>query len=103
MARWFIRFVVAAIGLAFCAPAMAQRCTPENTVVARVAALDQAWVWNRYGAVQPHGMMFALTRDIWVADSSAPDGIRPPAPGETLSSGKVALGRASARVRWCFG
>lgn len=91
MAHWLVRFVVAAIGIGFCAPAWAQQCSPENIVVARVAAIDQAWVWNRYGAVQPHGMMFALTRDLWVADSSAPDGIRAPYPGETLSSGKVAL------------
>ncbi|HYI41906.1 MAG TPA: hypothetical protein VE053_16475 [Allosphingosinicella sp.] len=82
---------MAAIGIGFGAPAWAQQCTSANTVVARVAALDQAWVWNRYGAVQPHGMMFALTRDIWVADPTAVDGIRPPRAGETLSSGKVAL------------
>lgn len=70
---------------------VAGACTPTNTVIARVAALDQAWVWNRYGAVQPHGMMFALTRDIRVLDPAAPRGQRPLNAGESFSPGKVVL------------
>ena len=91
MGRWLFSIVFAVCGTGLCAPAFARQCAPTNTVVAHVAAIDQAWVWNRYGAVQPHGMMFALTRDLWVVDASAPDGMRAPGPGEALSSGKVAL------------
>jgi len=40
---------------------MAQ-CT--RTITADVVALDQAFFWNRLGAVQPQGMMFALRRDV---------------------------------------
>ena len=35
-----------------------------NTVVARVVALDQPFFWNRLGAVQPQGMIYALERDV---------------------------------------
>lgn len=42
----------------------AEACNSGNTVTAKVVALDQAWAWNRYGALQPHGMMFALERDV---------------------------------------
>lgn len=66
-------------------------CTTSNTIIARVAALDQAWVWNRYGALQPHGMMFALMRDIRVLDPAAPGGQRPLNAGESFSAGNVAL------------
>ncbi len=66
-------------------------CTVTNTVVANVVALDQAWVWNRYGALQPHGMMFALQRDIRVLDPAAPNGQRPLNAGESFSPGKVIL------------
>lgn len=64
-------------------------CDAGNTVYAQVAAIDQAWVWNRYGALQPHGMMFALTRDLWVVDSDGNP--RPPESGEKLSAGHVLL------------
>lgn len=73
-------------------PARSQAvCSEANTVVARVVALDQAWVWNRYGAIQPHGMMFALERDVRVLDAAAPGGQRPLGAGESFSPGKVAL------------
>jgi NADPH-dependent curcumin reductase CurA len=39
---------------------MAQ-CT--RTITANVVALDQPFFWNRLGAVQPQGMMYALRRD----------------------------------------
>ncbi|WEK00149.1 MAG: hypothetical protein P0Y59_00145 [Candidatus Sphingomonas phytovorans] len=89
--RWLLRAVIAILALGFSVPAIAQRCTPQNTIVARVAAIDQAWAWNRYGAVQPHGMMFVLKRDLWVLDQATPDGARAPAAGEALSAGKVTL------------
>lgn len=91
-------WILALTGLAAAAPALAGQCTPDNTIVARVAAFDQAWVWNRYGAVQPHGMMFALTRDLWVLDPSNGEGARAPQAGETLSAGKVVL-RPNKRPR----
>jgi hypothetical protein len=91
MRQWFLRLLLALVGLGGSTVAVARQCTIENTIVARVAAVDQAWVWNRYGAIQPHGMMFALTRDLWVVDPSAPDGMRAPRSGEQLEPGKVTL------------
>ena len=40
----------------------AQTCA--RTLTADVVALDQVFFWNRLGAVQPHGMMYALRRDV---------------------------------------
>ncbi|HET9226725.1 MAG TPA: copper oxidase, partial [Thermoanaerobaculia bacterium] len=62
-------------------------CTPGNTVTADVVALDQVFFWNRLGAVQPQGMMFALRRDVVSTDGSG-----------TLQSGKVQL-RSDKRPR----
>ena len=50
--------VAAEAGTAIVAPA------PANTVYAEVVALDQPWWFNRLGASQPSGMMFALLRDV---------------------------------------
>ena len=36
----------------------------NRTVKANVVALDQVFFWNRLGAVQPQGMIFALRRDV---------------------------------------
>ncbi|HEX7154130.1 MAG TPA: hypothetical protein VF618_21765 [Thermoanaerobaculia bacterium] len=36
----------------------------SRTLTADVVALDQAFFWNRLGAVQPQGMMYALRRDV---------------------------------------
>ena len=47
--------------------AMAQ-CT--RTITADVVAFDQAFFWNRLGAVQPQGMMYALRRDVVPIDSA---------------------------------
>ena len=45
------------------APApLAAQCT--TTTQADVVALDQVFFWNRLGAVEPQGMVFALARDI---------------------------------------
>jgi hypothetical protein len=44
------------------------RC--ERTLTANVVAFDQPFFWNRLGAVQPQGMIFALKRDIVTSDSS---------------------------------
>ena len=48
-------------------PAAAQIAAPgscSRTLVADVVALDQVFFWNRLGAVQPQGMMYALRRDV---------------------------------------
>ncbi|HEX6863803.1 MAG TPA: hypothetical protein VF414_13340, partial [Thermoanaerobaculia bacterium] len=45
-------------------------CSPGNTITADVVALDQVFFWNRLGAVQPQGMMFALRRDVVSTDGS---------------------------------
>ena len=55
-------------------PALAQsgseNCTNTRTVVADIVAFDQPFFWNRLGAVQPQGMMYALRRDVEPIDSS---------------------------------
>jgi hypothetical protein len=55
---------VIAPGLAWAAPAC------ERSLRADVVALDQPFFWNRLGAVQPQGMIFALKRDIVPIDAS---------------------------------
>lgn len=90
--RMVLALLAAFAAMALPASAHAQvPCTRDNTVLARVVALDQAWVWNRYGAVQPHGMMFALARDVRVLDPAAPDGQRALNPGESFGAGNVVL------------
>src|SRR5215213_5555199 len=58
----------------------------SRTITANVVALDQAFVWNRLGAVQPQGMMYALRRDVV------------PITGSTISAGNVQL-RSDKRPR----
>ncbi len=58
---------------------------------ANVVALDQPWFWNRFGAMEPQGMMYALRRDVVpVADA---DGLPDPGVTYTLAAGQVALRR----------
>ncbi|MFL6193296.1 MAG: hypothetical protein ACJ75H_03945 [Thermoanaerobaculia bacterium] len=64
-------------------------CT--NTVYADVVALDQPWAWNRFGALEPQGMMYALRRD--VVPTSDADGLPDPGVTYTLSAGQVKLRR----------
>lgn len=47
------------------------QCTASNTKTANVVALDQPWFWNRLGAVQPQGQIFALRRNV-IAKSGVP-------------------------------
>src|ERR1051326_6965771 len=42
----------------------------KRTIKADVVALDQPWLWNRLGAAQPGGMIFALRRDVVSNDGS---------------------------------
>ncbi len=61
------------------APPVAE-CKTSNTVIARVAAIEQVYVYNRFGSFNPAGMMFALRRDVVVAggdetaEIAGPDG-----------------------------
>ncbi|HEV7507581.1 MAG TPA: copper oxidase [Thermoanaerobaculia bacterium] len=58
---------------------------------ANVVALDQPWSWNRFGAIEPQGMMYALRRD--VVPTSDADGLPDPGVAYTLSAGQVTLRR----------
>src|SRR5215212_11203310 len=50
-------------------PGMAEaQCA--RTIHADVVALDQVFFWNRLGAVQPQGMIYALRRDVVPIDAS---------------------------------
>lgn len=44
---------------------------PARIVRAEIAALDQLLVYNRFGAFNPYGMIFALRRDVVAASNSA--------------------------------
>ena len=50
------------IGFGLPGPSSAQSCA--RTLTADVVAFDQVFFWNRLGAVQPQGQMFALRRDV---------------------------------------
>src|SRR5687768_18005841 len=65
--KLFVAMFLAAL-LALPGAARAQTCA--RTLTADVVALDQAFFWNRLGAVQPQGMMFALRRDVVPIDSA---------------------------------
>ena len=43
----------------------------KRTIKVQVVALDQPWMWNRLGASQPGGMIYALARDV-VRNSDKP-------------------------------
>ncbi|MDT7602606.1 MAG: manganese oxidase, partial [Acidobacteriota bacterium] len=59
----------------------------ERMIKAHVVALDQIFFWNRLGAVQPQGMIFALRQNVVPTDGSA-----------VLRPGRVRL-RADKRPR----
>ncbi|HYN23065.1 MAG TPA: copper oxidase, partial [Thermoanaerobaculia bacterium] len=58
-------------------PATASAQTCARTITADVVALDQVFFWNRLGAVQPQGMMFALRRDVVPSDNSTTAQLQP--------------------------
>ncbi|MCH9650520.1 MAG: copper oxidase [Deltaproteobacteria bacterium] len=68
--RWWGSFVTLALCAWVGAPdAGAQTEEPfpgtcARVITARVVALDQPWVWNRYGAMEPQGQIFALQHDV---------------------------------------
>ncbi|AUX39699.1 multicopper oxidase [Sorangium cellulosum] len=45
-----------------------------NTVFAHVVAIDQVYVYERFGAFNPAGMIYALRRDVVAADPERPIG-----------------------------
>ncbi len=59
-----VRRVLALMFLALVLPATARAQTCARTITADVVAFDQVFFWNRLGAVQPQGMMYALRRDV---------------------------------------
>ncbi|HKI05262.1 MAG TPA: copper oxidase [Thermoanaerobaculia bacterium] len=52
-------------------PASVSAQTCARTITADVVALDQVFFWNRLGAVQPQGMMYALRRDVVAFDGTS--------------------------------
>jgi hypothetical protein len=61
-------------------PGGAEAQTCARTLTADVVALDQVFFWNRLGAVQPQGMIYALRGDVVATNGST-----------TLSAGNVRL------------
>ncbi len=86
--------VLAALGLTATGEAAAFTC--EREVTADVVAMDQPILFNRLGASNVNGMIFALRRDVVDMATGLPE-----AAGGTLSAGFVELDPTSARVRWC--
>ncbi|MGE3353269.1 MAG: copper oxidase [Planctomycetota bacterium] len=58
-----------------------------NTVTADVVAFDTPIVWNKFGSLDPHGMMYALRRDV-VSTGPQP---WPPVDPPQLVAGRVRL------------
>src|SRR6476659_2977551 len=81
---WHLAALLMAASLGFPASAAGQTCV--RTITADVVALDQVFFWNRLGAVQPQGQMFALKRAVV------------PISGNVLSPGNARL-RSEKRPR----
>lgn len=86
MRRRFVLALSIALAFAFAASAQTVTCPTSTslqpgpaTIKAEIAAFNQPYFLNRYGAAMPQGMMFALKRDIV------------PISGTTLSPGNVRL------------
>ncbi|MFY0584010.1 hypothetical protein ACN28S_65570 [Cystobacter fuscus] len=56
------------------APAVGTRVSCARTLTANVVALDQVYTYNRFGAYNPSGMMYALQRDVEAIDATRPIG-----------------------------
>ncbi|HKI06283.1 MAG TPA: copper oxidase, partial [Thermoanaerobaculia bacterium] len=91
--RGFLPLAVGLVLLGLLPSANAQSlpagCASET--YANVVALDQPWAWNRFGALEPQGMMYALRRD--VVPSADADGLPDPGVTYTLNAGQVTLRR----------
>src|SRR5262249_41590546 len=73
----FVEFCISTLIFAFASSAMAEESALlcKRTIKAQVVALDQPWMWNRLGAAQPGGMIYALYGDVVMLDdgSELPD------------------------------
>jgi len=81
-AAWWGVALAALVALVAPATVQAQSC--QRDLYAQVVALDQPFFWNRLGAAQPQGQIFALRRDV-VAKTS---GTLPSAGNARLRSDK---------------
>jgi hypothetical protein len=71
----------------------------NRTIKVQVVALDQPWMWNRLGASQPGGMIYALARDVVSKDGPLPDDLKSLQTADlTALCGKVRL-RDDKRAR----
>lgn len=70
-------------------PLETDQCPAERTVNAKVVALEQVYVYNRFGAFNPGGMLYALRRDVVSSGIDAPD-----LDGGHESDGDLAEGKA---------
>lgn len=71
----------------------------NRTFRADVVALEQPWMWNRMGAAQPQGMMYALQRDVVSLDTPQDEyGSDQVGPDQELKPGHVRL-RSDKRPR----
>ena len=81
--QWHLLLVVVIAAFTFAGGAVWAQTVPDGgtegligvTACARmiqadVVALDQPWFWNRLGAVEPQGMIFALKRDVVAINST---------------------------------
>lgn len=88
--RWLGGLFVLVMTLSGAVSAEAQ-VTCAAITRADVVALDQPYSWNRFGAVEPHGMIYALKRDVLpLAD---PDGLPDIGVTYNLVAGQVQLRR----------
>jgi hypothetical protein len=100
--NWRLLALVA-IALSLCldvpdVEAQRRRAGAPRTVVANVVALDQPIIYNRMGVVTPHGMIFALRRDIDACDGAMLNCVPATSPGVQLVPGQVRL-RVDKRPR----
>jgi len=86
--RSLLLVALALIVLASVAPRPASAQTCARQIYARVVAIDQPFFWNRLGAAQPQGQIYALKHD--VVSSSG---------GSTRPSAGDAMLRADKRPR----
>src|SRR4026209_428400 len=71
--QWRSLYCAAVVALIAISSAHAQTPPPttcERTVKADVVALDQALIYNRLGAINPAGIIYALKRDVVAIDPS---------------------------------
>jgi len=87
--------MMAVAGIAFALSPSVAKESPRvcnRTVKARVIALDQPWMWNRLGAAQPGGMLYALARDVVTTDGQ-------PLPEDPLKLSPQELEKFRGKVR----